>query len=385
MPSKSASNLPLRSNISFCTLGMFIIDEIEFPAPRPLLKNIIGGAGAYAAVGARMLAGKEHSRSVSWIVDAGSDFPPEIRHIISSWDTSCVLRESSERLTTRAWNGYGPNEKRNFRYLTPKLRLDHNSLSQSQVFSRSFHIVCSSERCCQIVEGILQRREEILQSKQVEPSIAKQRPIFVWEPVPDSCHPKELPMFYKALKYVDVVSPNDLEFAAMFGNESWNYGNSSDRAIADAIVKSGIGQDGSGILVVRAGKDGCYAFCGDLSLHIPSYRGLKVVDPTGAGNAFLGALSQALVSIDRNAPETVVATLMESEEWASVINAWGEHGRIPAALVCATVAASFVIEQVGMPNISYSDGEEESWNGESFRARLRLYTNQLHYTKALEK
>ncbi|QSS58513.1 MAK32 protein [Histoplasma capsulatum] len=68
MSSKSASNLPLGSNISFCTLGMFIIDEIEFPAPRPLLKNIIGGAGAYAAVGARMLAGKEHSRSTSGIL-----------------------------------------------------------------------------------------------------------------------------------------------------------------------------------------------------------------------------------------------------------------------------------------------------------------------------
>ncbi|KLJ11122.1 hypothetical protein EMPG_13573 [Blastomyces silverae] len=366
MSTNHTGNAAFLRNVDFCTLGMFIIDEIEFEAPKPPVKNIIGGAGSYAAVGARMVAGREHSQSVSWIVDAGSDFPVEIRQIISSWDTSCILRESSERLTTRAWNCYGPNEKR--------------------VFSKTFHMVCSPERCCQIIEGILQRRERISQRKEVEQSIAERRPIFVWEPVPDLCRPEELPMFYKALKQVDVVSPNDLELANMFGNKSWNVSNSGDRAIADDIVKSGIGQDGNGMLVVRAGKDGCYAFSRDLSLHIPAYRGVNVVDPTGAGNAFLGALAQSLVINDRKPLRVVTSTLGGSGEWASIVNSWGEQGRIPAALICATVAASFVIEQVGMPNISYSDGGEESWNGESYTERIRLYTKQLahNFAKASE-
>ncbi|EEQ88777.2 hypothetical protein RJZ56_004337 [Blastomyces dermatitidis] len=386
MSTNDTGNAPFLCNVDFCTLGMFIIDEIEFEAPKPPVKNIIGGAGAYAVVGARMVAGKEHSQSVNWIVDAGSDFPVEMRQIISSWDTSCILRESSERLTTRAWNRYGPNEKRDFRYLTPKLRLHHSSLSDSQVFSKTFHMVCSPERCCQIIEGILQRRERISQRKEVEQPIAERRPIFVWEPVPDLCRPEELPMFYKALKQVDVVSPNDLELANMFGNESWNARNGGDQAIADDIVKSGIGQDGNGMLVVRAGKDGCYAFSRDLSLHIPAYHGANVVDPTGAGNAFLGALAQSLVSNDTKPLRVVRSTLGESVEWASIANSWGEQGRIPVALICATVAASFVIEQVGMPNISHSDGGEESWNGESYTERIRLYTKQLahNFAKASE-
>ncbi|PGH10030.1 hypothetical protein GX51_00297 [Blastomyces parvus] len=386
MSMNDPGNASFLCNVDFCTLGMFIIDDIEFEAPKPPVKNIIGGAGPYAAVGARMVAGKEHSQAVSWIIDAGVDFPEEIRRIISSWDTSCVLRESSERLTTRAWNGYGPNEKRDFRYLTPKLRLDHSSLSESQVFSKTFHMVCGPERCCQIIEGIFQRRERISQRKEVERSIAERRPFFVWEPVPDLCRPEALPMFYKALKQVDVVSPNDLELANMFGNKSWNVSNSGDRAIADDIVKSGIGQDGNGMLVVRAGKDGCYAFSRDLSLHIPAYHAANVVDPTGAGNAFLGALAQALVSNDRKPHRVVMSTLGESAEWTSIVNSWGEQGRIPAALICATVAASFVIEQVGMPIISYSDGGEESWNGESYTERIRVYTKQLahNFSKALE-
>lgn len=59
-----------------------------------------------------MVAGKEHGNAVSWIVDKGSDFPSDMMDLISSWDTGCVVREDKGRLTTRAWNGYGENEKR---------------------------------------------------------------------------------------------------------------------------------------------------------------------------------------------------------------------------------------------------------------------------------
>lgn len=59
-----------------------------------------------------MVAGKQYGQAVSWIVDVGSDFPAEVMDTIQSWDTGCVIREDKGRLTTRAWNGYGANEKR---------------------------------------------------------------------------------------------------------------------------------------------------------------------------------------------------------------------------------------------------------------------------------
>lgn len=59
-----------------------------------------------------MVAGPTHARSVSWIVDVGSDFPSETLAVIKSWGTNCAIREDHSRLTTRAWNGYHPNEKR---------------------------------------------------------------------------------------------------------------------------------------------------------------------------------------------------------------------------------------------------------------------------------
>jgi hypothetical protein len=83
------------------------LDEIEYVDGKSSLKDIVGGAGSYAAFGARLVAGAAHSRSVGWVVDAGSDFPLDIRRMLESWQTSCLFREDESRLTTRAWNGYG--------------------------------------------------------------------------------------------------------------------------------------------------------------------------------------------------------------------------------------------------------------------------------------
>ena len=96
----------------FCTFGMFIVDEIEYAGKHAPVDCIIGGAGTYAALGARLVAGRERAHQVSWTVDVGSDFPYQFRSVLESWQTDCVFRVDGSRLTTRAWNGYGENEYR---------------------------------------------------------------------------------------------------------------------------------------------------------------------------------------------------------------------------------------------------------------------------------
>jgi hypothetical protein len=73
----------------------------------------------------------------------------------------------------------------------------------------------------------------------------------------------------------------------------------------------------------------------------------KVVDPTGGGNGFLGGLAVAL------------ARGKELEEAA----AWG------------SVAASFAIEQVGMPVLGKDEMGRETWNGVLVEKRLEEYVN----------
>ena len=92
--------------------AMLHADDIDFEGTRPNVKNILGGAASFAVVGARLVSGKTYSRALSWIVDVGSDFPPDVLELLKSWNTNCVFREDYNRLTTRAWNGYGPNEQR---------------------------------------------------------------------------------------------------------------------------------------------------------------------------------------------------------------------------------------------------------------------------------
>ncbi|KAF2435575.1 Ribokinase-like protein [Tothia fuscella] len=330
------------AQIDFCTLGMFIIDEIEFPPPKAPVKDILGGAGTYSVVGARIFSPPPLSKTVGWVVDCGSDFPDELRHTIADWQTSCLMRETPERLTTRGWNGYGENDFRSFKYTTPKLRLDQHALTPQLLASKCFHLICSPLRCVDLVKGIIGLRDAKLKP-----------PMFVWEPVPDLCTPNELENCRAALKLIDVVSPNHSELAAFFGVNA-NRGEDVDRNVirdlADSWLSTGIGRDGSGAIAVRAGKDGCYAATRESTRWVPAYHqsSEKVVDPTGGGNGFLGGLGIALAR-------------GKSIEEAAI---WG------------SISASFCIEQVGMPVLSQSPSGEV-WNGENVQERLSKFLQRV--------
>lgn len=87
-------------------------DEIDYGDSKGSESTVIGGAGLYAALGARLAAGQANAGRVSCIVDRGSDFPDEFQSLIDTWQTGAVFRTDLNRLTTRAWNGYGPNQHR---------------------------------------------------------------------------------------------------------------------------------------------------------------------------------------------------------------------------------------------------------------------------------
>ncbi|KAJ6143559.1 hypothetical protein N7471_003012 [Penicillium samsonianum] len=367
--------------VEFCTLGMFIIDDIDFGGSRPGVKNILGGAASFAVVGARLVSGSKYARSVSWIVDVGSDFPAETLDVIKSWNTACVFREDSSRLTTRAWNGYHPDEKRDFKYLTPKLRLEPEMLSDSQVWSKTFHMVCSASRCMSIVQNILQRRNELQKAgKAPSAAHASKRPIFVWEPVPDLCTPEEQEKFFAANKVVDVVSPNHMELGMMFEHPGWTEKSQVGQQLVQRITDSGIGPDGNGMLVIRAGKDGSYAYSKSGKIWLPAYHQpdasgtTPVIDPTGAGNSFLGALAQGMVTAGREPFQAIASVLSNSETWNK---SWGNFQHYLMALICATVAAGFVVEQIGVPQIDINGNGKELWNQTEFTERVRLYTQRL--------
>ncbi|MBN1809936.1 MAG: sugar kinase [Planctomycetes bacterium] len=78
-------------------------------------------------------------------------------------------------------------------------------------------------------------------------------------------------------------------------------------------------EQGAGDVVVKKGEHGCIALWGDRISVIPAYPLAEVVDPTGAGDSFAGALMAVLAS----------------------------GGELHEALMAGTIAASFTCESFG--------------------------------------
>jgi sugar/nucleoside kinase (ribokinase family) len=180
------------------------------------------------------------------------------------------------------------------------------------------------------------------------------RPFIIWEPAPYACKPENLQLCLAAAQHVDVLSPNHLELAALFGESP---AKAHDKAtiedLARRILDSGVGQDGKGTVVVRAGENGSVVVSRDLPpTWLPPFyttgadgeQHSKVVDPTGAGNAFLGAYAVGYL----------------------------RTGNAVEAACYGTVGGSFALEQVGMPELA-SGEDGELWNGEDGFERLRAY------------
>ena len=295
---------------------MFILDQIHFPTHT--VDHIIGGAGTYAILGARLFSPPPLSQTLGWIVDAGTDFPAATLATLSQLSTRLLLRRSTARATTRGWNAYGPGDHRAFRYLTPKRRLTADDLSASGLSrARCTHIICSPARAAELLPAL--------------------GPLVVWEPVPDACTPAQLPALLAAARGVAVVSPNAEELRSVFGAPD-----APLEALAGRLLDAG-----AGAVVVRAGARGCLVATPRLRRWLPAVHtdAARVVDPTGGGNTFVGALGVALArGVD-----------------------------VVRAAAMGNVAASFAIEQVGLPAL----GAGETWNGASVFARLQEYLRAL--------
>lgn len=271
-----------------------------------------------------------------------------------------------------------------FEYLTDKIQIEPVLLDQTQLCSKTFHLICTPKRCIDIVNGIMSERKKSEESRENDRRLMK-RPIFVWEPVPSSCKPSELDNLLEALRHVDVVSPNLLELNSLFEEPPDQDKLSEEEPLDEDILKrrcnvllaKGFGIKPSAV-VVRLGERGCYVAQLTRHIFLPPYHRPRndvdeseqhawterVADPTGGGNAFLGGYCIGLLI----EPNYLCLTEFEM------------------AALYGSVAASFVIEQFGMPKLSIreSDGQE-LWNGESAHDRMNKYERRLSIPKLTEK
>ncbi|KAJ1549488.1 hypothetical protein HK405_001160 [Cladochytrium tenue] len=418
------------------TVGMFIIDSFQYlddvdpsatgdassaipanhPPPAPLASpprqeerrdaDQAGGGGTFFAVGARVWL---PPHAVRMVIDDGGDIPPSMRVALDNFADPDHLgagpwlwrRRPDGRGTTRALNTYA-GEHRGFEYLSPKLRLNPIDLvddaSTPPSLPAYLHAVCSPRR-------LLEMASQACAIADPAPP-----PFIVWEPIPDSAIPENLPTLLDAMRHVAVVSPNHEEAAACLldwgadrlQSQLDDAGACPDNAarrkwILDVLAlglwtqyhrahpqpprhlcsaetagahSSALHAPACPVVVVRAAALGsCFVTC-ELSgpgeaLHRPcsgwvdayhtSAMQDKVVDVTGAGNAFMGGLAAHLASHLPHPTLPIPATVAH------------------AALLRAAVSASFVVEQRGMPLVRRAtdnydhgggdgDGDGDRWS-----------------------
>ena len=314
------------------------------------MSGILGGAGIYAIAGARLLLSPAEAKQVGGLVHMGHDFPKDIFTEIQAWGAHIKYVETPERPTTRAKNTYS-GELRNFEFLTPKLQVDHTILDFELLQSQAFHIIGTPERCIDVVNGILIKRQKLPGTRE--------NPCFVWEPMEHSCSPQNLPIFIKAMRLVNIFSPNEDEFAKLLDVEY-----RPAQAIPGNVLKSKcdkLRRDGElEAVVVRLGANGAYVAQSARHRHLPAYHKpygavTRVIDVTGGGNAFLGGYCLGMIQ----KPLRPDLTQYES------------------AAVSGAIAASFAIEQIGMPKLSCGADGAELWNGEHVKERIHTYLDSI--------
>ncbi len=101
------------------------------------------------------------------------------------------------------------------------------------------------------------------------------------------------------LNHVDILIPNETEFAALINQLPQtgrdNFTEADLQTIAEDELHALCRKIGVPTVIVTLGSRGCFVSDSNGSLFIPAYKCIEVVDTTGAGDAFVGGFAAGLV------------------------------------------------------------------------------------------
>ncbi|RMJ19345.1 hypothetical protein CDV36_000933 [Fusarium kuroshium] len=345
-----SDNMQLQCNSpTFVSLGMAVLDEIRFPS-RETLYDVPGGSGLYATLGARIIQSQLASTSIGCIILAGYDFPESVVETIGSWGIILQVKRLASKPSTRGLLQYKDDsfELKDFQYVAPPLQPWPSDLETSTLLNaQSFHFLAAPDNLVKHVTSLSFLRGE---------HGWRREPLIVWEPAPLSCNKEQLKSHLHACSLVDVFSPNHLELEALVHGKpgiSSLFSRELIQEYARVFLNVNIGREGGGAIVVRCGEHGCLTMTKDEAFWLPPFyeaTSPQIVDTTGAGNAFLGGFTVGLQTT-RNLRE---------------------------AAILGTVAASFALEQIGLPQyMAASSPSAETWNGAGVASRIAEFKERL--------
>jgi sugar/nucleoside kinase (ribokinase family) len=239
------------------------IDEVTgtrggLPEPR------LGGAGTYAALGARMAVGR--APYVRVLSRVGADFFPRYGGWFSAWGIDVFPGAVVGEKTPRSRLVYGPDAERTE---FPPLGEEHfalfdvggGELVEQGPGCKGLYVFRGADRgLCEALGDVRGSAGTVL-----------------WEIDRGSCHPTRWRDVARVLACVDLFSISEAEAFALCSSD--------ETAACLELLRASF----NGVLLYRMGRRGSYVACGQRLLRARGAQAVRVVDPTGAGNAYSGA------------------------------------------------------------------------------------------------
>ncbi len=283
--------------VKYASFGI-IIDDIVYPDGRTQM-GVLGGGGPQTAWGMALAA--EEPGMVGLVSGVGPDFDPALLAPLHAAGIDLSGVKTTHLPTPRAWELLEWDERRTHIWRTRpsaydvQIGLDWNLLSSVYPYIEAAHWYVHPERPNLSLCPPLRERNALISIEASKHA--------------DIQPPDET--IRSILSQCDIFSPNREEATSLFGTAD----GPEIRRRAAAL--------GGRILALRCGADGAevWNFENGRGVKVPAAPPRQVIDPVGAGNTFCGAF---MVTLHRT-------------------------GDLMEAAICASVAASYMVEQVGLP------------------------------------
>ncbi|MGE5138446.1 MAG: PfkB family carbohydrate kinase [Rudaea sp.] len=301
-----------------------ILDDIETP-DRSVHRGLLGGGGPQTAVGMRLpfIAGFSDAHySVGIVSGVGPDFPERDRAWLAALGVDMQGLVTAPLPTARALQSLQPDGSRSQVFLVG------NSVIREHLARSIDRLPLSYRNPLGIHVGIhpddpdlsflrdLARFKGETRENRIPPGITYlQIPVVSVEPFRPAGHRPSDAALRALCSACDIFSPNTAEARSLVGD-------ADPAELARRLLDAG-----ASIVALRMGAEGSLLSAArpDLArlIHVPAVQS-RVVDPTGAGNAYCGALLAGLLA-------------------TGDLRTGAEYG---------AVAASFLVAQVGLPDLN---------------------------------
>ena len=287
------SDLPPALPPSVLVVGTVAFDTVETPFGRA--ERILGGSATYAALAARRLAGPVQLNAV-----VGADFPDVHVEALRSRgiDTEGLVTDPDGE--TFFWAGRYHYDLNTRDTLATHLNVLADFTPDLPEAYRRARIVCLGNLDPTIQLAVIDQCEGAGGADLV---IADTMNFWI-ESAPDA--------LAETLKRVDVLVINDEEARQLADTPN---------LVQAARAVRAMGPD---TLIIKKGEHGALLFCGDEVFSAPAYPLDQVVDPTGAGDTFLGGFAGHLLRVGSLGADAMRQAVVVGSALASfVVEAFG--------------------------------------------------------------